>query len=832
MPLNSNVLNPAEHPRWRAMAALSIVSGSLIALQVVFTRLFSIMIWHHFTYLVIGVALLGGGAAGTFLAVRRWSAAVVRERLGLIAAGYGVSVLAVLIAIALLRFDPLKSAQVFATLMGLTAYFGLLFSVFFLGGLTVAGTFSVWARDAHRLYFADLAGAGLGALVAAQVIETLGGVAAMLAVGLCGLLAAALFGGTALRRWRWAAVGGAVVQVALLLTNVVWPLPLAIPESKELGWALRQYGFAAPELTRWNPVARVDVLPEITVPEPMIVGGLAEPYRADLLASGAQFPLQLVTLDGTSMTGIYKFDGDFSRFDFLKHAIISAPFQIGIAQPRVLNIGVGGGLDILQSHLFGASQVKAIELNPDVVALLTGPYKAYSGNLVDLPNTELIVAEGRSALLRDTGEYDIIQGIGLDNFAALSGGAYVLAESYLYTVESVDEALARLSPQGVFAWTRDDYDPPREMLRLAGLGAEALRRRGETQPWTHILIVSNASLRNATLLISREPFSAEAVERARTWASENGFVILADPLTATDTTYSEYLRASDPRAFEAQYPYQIAPVTDDNPFFYNYYRIESAIQRDNFRGGGSLMPLGNLILLTLIVLSTLTAALFIVLPLWRNQRAGLAVPLARRMLVYFGCLGAGYIFIEIIMIQRYTLFIGYPTVATTTTIFSLLVFSGIGSLLGRRWATTAGSLRVALAALVALTLIYNVALPPIFTQLMRLPDLARIAFGVVLLAPLGLLMGMPFPAGINQLGTRAPDLVAWAWGVNGVISVLGSAVVILVSQLSNFTLAGVVAAVFYGVAWVVCASLWRISLQSTAPAGVSEGQIASGSAAD
>lgn len=816
MPSSSNPLSEADRPRWLTLAAVSLISGSLIALQVVFTRLFSIMIWHHFTYLVIGVALLGGGAAGTFLAVRGWSATVIRERLGLIAAGYGVSVLAVLAAIALLRFDPLKSAQVVATLTGLTVYFGLLFSVFFLGGLSVAGAFSVWARDAHRLYFADLAGAGLGALAAAQIIQSLGAVAAMLAIGLCGLAAAAMFGGAALRRWRWAALTGAFVQVGLLLTNVVWPLPLAVPESKELGWALRQYGFAAPELTRWNPVARVDVLPEIVVAEPMIVGGLSEPYRQELLASGVSFPLQLVTLDGTSMTGIYRFDGDLSRFEFLKHSIISAPFQVGIDRPRVLNIGVGGGLDILQSHLFNASAVKAIELNPDVVALLTGPYKAYSGNLVDLPNTELVVAEGRSALLRDTGEYDIIQGIGLDNFAALSGGAYVLAESYLYTVESIEQSLDRLSPQGVFAWTRDDYDPPREMLRLAGLGAEALRQRGVTEPWAHILIVANANLRNATLLISREPFTAQSVDLARAWANENDFVLLADPLQPTDSVYSTYLRSQDPRAFEASYPYQIAPVFDDNPFFYNYYRIESAIQRDNFRGGGSLMPLGNLILLTLIALSTLTAALFIVLPLWRNQRTGLAIPLARRMLVYFGALGAGYIFIEIVMIQRYTLFIGYPTVATTTTIFSLLVFSGIGSLLGKRWVATAARLRLALAVLVTLALVYNVILPPLFNGLMHLPDLSRMAIGVVLLAPLGLLMGMPFPVGLAQLGLRAPNLVAWAWGVNGVISVLGSAVVILFSQLTNFTIAFVAAAVFYGIAMAVSPALWRITVRTAA----------------
>ncbi len=797
------------------MIGVSLISAALISLQVVVTRLFSIMIWHHFTYLVIGVALLGGGAAGTFLAVRSWSLEQTRARLGALALGFSASLMLVLVAISTLSFDPLRMTQIGSTLLGLAVYFGLLFAAFFLGGLAIAGAFSLWSKDAHRLYFFDLAGAAAGALVAAQVIQLLGGVAALIAVALLGALAAALLGGQDLRRLRVLALGLAVLQVGLLIWNVLAPLPLPVPDSKELGWALRWQQVAAPELTRWNPVARVDVLPETVVTEPMIVGGISEPYRRVLAEGGQHFPLRLVTLDGTSMTGIYAFDGDLSRFEFLKHAIISAPFHLGIERPRVLNIGVGGGLDVLQSHLFDASYVKAIELNPDVVALLTGPYKAYSGNLVDLPNTELIVAEGRSALLRETREYDIIQGIGLDNFAALSGGAYVLAESYLYTTESVGGALDRLSPQGVFAWTRDDYEPPREMLRLAGLGAEALRERGVSQPWAHILIVANESRRNATLLIAREPFNPSAVNVLRVWAAENGFVVLADPLTPTETVYSDYLRSADPRAYEASYPYRISPVTDDNPFFYNYYRFESAVERESFRNGGALMPLGNLILLTLITLSTVTALVFIVFPLWRHQRAGLSVPNAGEMLTYFGALGAGYIFIEIVLIQRYTLFIGYPTVAVTTTIFSLLIFSGLGSLLGRRWVRSLGQLQGVLLTLIGLMLLYNWGLPVVFAGLMHQPDEVRIVIGVALIAPVGLLMGMPFPIGLHQLGVRAPSLVSWAWGINGVMSVLGASVVILVSQMSTFSTAFMVAAGLYGVALRVCPVLWRIMISPT-----------------
>lgn len=213
-------------------------------------------------------------------------------------------------------------------------------------------------------------------------------------------------------------------------------------------------------------------MPEIVVTEPMIVGAVSSAYPLD---GRPELPLRLVTIDGTSMTGMYQFDGskeDLQRFRFLDHAVMSAVYHLGIEDPKTLQIGVGGGLDILLARLYGASSITAIELNPSIVELLTGPYADYTGRLTEHPGTRLIVAEGRSFLSRTDDQYDIIQGIGLDNLAALSGGAYVLAESYIYTVESLEQSLNALSPRGVFSWTRDVNAPPREMLRLTGLAAE------------------------------------------------------------------------------------------------------------------------------------------------------------------------------------------------------------------------------------------------------------------------------------------------------------------------------------------------------------------------
>lgn len=796
---------------------LAVISGSVIALQVIFTRIFSIMIWHHFTYLVIGVALLGGGAAGTALAVRQWNEAKLERRLGMLAVAFSFSILVNLLAMAMIEFDPLRARQIVQTILGLTVYFITLFATFFLGGLVIAGAFSLWVQHAHRLYFIDLLGAGLSTLVVLGLTQSLGGPGALVLIALLALLTGWFFGGDWVRRWRWAIGLGAVGQLSLLAWMAAEPLPLPVPESKELGWALKLLDVERPEYTRWNPVARVDVMPEMVVQEPMIVGGVSSVWLEEVRDNPPQFPLRLVTLDGTSMTGIYQFDGDLARFEFLDHAIISAPYQIGIERPAVLKIGVGGGLDMLLAQLYGAERIKAIELNADVVELLRGRYADYGGRLAYYPNTELEVAEGRSYLIRDESQYDIIQGIGLDNLAALSGGAYVLAESYLYTVESFELAFSRLTPRGVFAWTRDTNEPPREMLRLVGLAAEALRRQGVADPASHIALVANEANANATLLVARQPITVETMERLRAWAAANRFILLQDPVEDLGTVYVDYLQAADPRAFERAYEFHVYPVTDDNPFFYNYFKWTNLTTDSATVGRLNRFPIGNLILLTLISLAVVTSSVFIVLPLWRNQRAGLRTPGAAPMLAYFSLLGAGYIFVEIILIQRFTLFIGYPTLAVTTTIFSMLTFSAFGSLVSQRLIQHAGQLRVVMGVLVAAIAVYVAGLPAVLTALLSLPDEARLVVSVVLIGPLAFLMGMPFPTALNRLGFQAPSLVPWAWGMNGVFSVLGSSLVILASMLTNFSVAMLGAAAFYGAAAALSGRLWHVHIRADQP---------------
>jgi hypothetical protein len=456
----------------------------------------------------------------------------------------------------------------------------------------------------------------------------------------------------------------------------------------------------------------------------------------------------------------------------------------------------------------------AIDINSDVIDLVQNRYADLIGRLADDPNTEVLTAEGRSFLTRDSSQFDVIQGIGLDNIAALNSGAYVLSEAYLYTVEAFELALNKLTPDGIFSWTRAASDPPIETLRLTGLAAEALRKMGVQNPADHIVVVANDTNTAINLLVSRAPFTAEQIVALDAWAKANAFPVLHEPFRQLDTPYANYLNAADPRAFEREYAFNIYPVTDDHPFYYNYFKWERLLEGGARSGNlSSRIPIGNIILIAMLGFTLLAALLFIVVPLWRNQRSGLRTPHALEMLTYFSALGMGYMFVQIVLIQRFTLFIGYPTHAITTTIFSMLFFSAFGSLTAQRLLKSLSQLRAVLCVLLALILLYVIALPVVFGALLGLPDVARVLVSIALIAPLAFVMGMPFPTGLREIGLKVGNLVPWAWGMNGIFSVLGSTLVVLVSMFSSFTVSLIGAAVLYGLAALVAPALGKARVE-------------------
>lgn len=303
------------------------ISACILALQVTLTRIFSIMIWYHFTYLIVGVALLGGGASGIFLALRQWDTPTIAKHIGKSALSFSLSILVCLAAITFIQIDPLaiNRIAVLQTMVGLAVYFTTVFASFFFGGLTVASAFRVWAKDAHRLYFADLIGASVSTLTILFFIRYLTGPGAIVFISMLAMLAGLLLGAELSRRWKQLMVMATMSQIAILIVAAfVNPIELPVPGSKELNWVQDNYGVDV-EYTRWNPVARVDVLTPTQLPYYFILGGVSPLYWEQEHEGHDTLQVRFVTLDGTSITALHEFDGDLRSIDFLKYTIVNAP---------------------------------------------------------------------------------------------------------------------------------------------------------------------------------------------------------------------------------------------------------------------------------------------------------------------------------------------------------------------------------------------------------------------------------------------------------------------------------------------------------------------------
>lgn len=810
-------------PLFQALG-LGLIAGAMLALEVGFTRAFSITIWYHFAYLIIGVAQLGTGAAGAYLAARPRRPEELREILPRVALAFSATVLLSIAAMTLVAFDPLRFsiAALLRTALGLLVYLGVLLTLFFSAGYYIAGVFTCASERAHRLYFADLGGACVATLLTLKLMLWLQGVGLFFLVALLGL-GASFCAGPLRGALRHVAKGvGVVAAVGLALCALGLGPSLPIPPSKELYSFLHKEQAARPALTIWDPVARLDVLPVFRPDVNNVIGALSPAFPPS-----PPLPRRRVTFDGTSNAQVLGWDGRRESLEFFSHSIVAAPYQVAPSRPKVLCIGVGGGMDLLLARYYGARHITGVELNGALVELLKGPLAEFSHDIARAPDTILVAGEGRSFLERAGDRYDVIQGLGVDNFAALSSGAYVLSESYLYTVDSFLRVYDRLSDDGVFAWTRSVDDPPREMLRLVVLARAALERRGVCHPERHLAIVASASEPYGTLLMSRRPLGGAPLSVLRDWARRNGFPLLLEPdegpaaadaaarggaeRSAGGTVYERYLRTADPAPFWRGYRYDVSPVDDDRPFFYNYFRWGSLLSGDRAADGdvNLRLPIANVVLLLLLGGALGAGALVALLPLLRQRREGLAVPGAAGTLLYFSMLGLGYIAVQAVLIQGLTLVIGYPTLAITVTIATMLGASGVGSLCAPRLCAGPRGLRLVLLLVVCGILAVATLLRPASAALLPLSEPLRIAGAVLLVAPLAFFMGMPFPTGLRAAALRSPLLVGWAWAVNGVCAVLGSTLTVVVAMGWGFRSALAVAALAYAGALAVAGRLLR-----------------------
>ena len=808
---------------WAAAAppvfAVALISAAALAYEIVLMRLFSIILWHHFAYMIISLALLGYGASGALLSLAQRA---VQQRFAPLfcaaAAAFGVSAIGCFALAQRVPFNPLEILWDPRQIAYLLAVYLLLALPFLCAGACVCMAFARWRGQVARIYSFDILGAGAGSLGVVALLFVLAPADALKLIGALGWAAAAL---------AWLECGGSRRPAAALLVvaGLPWLLPPAWIEPamspyKELAQTLRIPEARVVE-QRFSPLGLVSVLESPRFPL-RHAPGLS-------LNSAVEPPPQLaVFIDGEGLNALTRFDGQRDSLAHLDQVTSALPYHL-LQRPSVLVLGAGAGADVLQAHYHGARQIDAVELNPQVVELVRRRFADYAGGIysgaIASQPVRVHVAEARGFVAASKDRYDLIQVALLDSFSASSAGLYALAENYLYTVEAVQDDLRHLQPGGLLAITRWVTLPPRDALKLFGAAVLALQRSGVTDPASQLALVR--SWKTSTLLVKNGAFGSQDIAAIKAFCVARSFDLAFYPGMQPHEA-NRYNVVAPPDLFDGatallgpgrdefvqNYKFDITPATDDQPHFFHFFKWRSLPELLSLKeqGGLPLLEWGYPVLVATLAQAVLASLLLIAAPAAWAMRIGARQNNPRpragprgRVLVYFLAIGFAFMFIEIAFIQKFVLFLSHPLYAVAVVLFAFLLFAGIGSAASKRVhdaalrrlrnPVAALVLAIGLCALFCLTL-----LAWLFQHSMGLPDALRIVISAALIAPLAFFMGMPFPLGLARVEAIDARLVPWAWAINGCASVTGAVLATLLAIHVGFTAVVVVALMLYGVA--------------------------------
>jgi hypothetical protein len=753
----------------RAALAVGLVAGCTLALQVLLTRVLSAVLAYHFSFLAISLALLGVGAGALAVYLRGAWFDVPLE--GLLARWATVLAGALaLMPLVLVRLD--YSSGIGASL---TAKFVLTLALvcvlaavpFIAAGVTIALAVRGYARSIGRVYAFDLGGAAIGALGVVPLLWIVSGTTLLIGLSLVAALAAVLFaaGAPALRRLAAAAAAIAGAATLLAATTDLYELPphTTAPEGLE------------PVSVRWTPLTRV-----LAYPPP------GQAKIAPLFYDRIYAPVP-VRRPGDSIP-------DWRRLSL-------GPQSVGyeLAGPgRTLVIGGGGGRDIENALSSGQRHVDVIELNRVIREAVDEDLARWSGSPYSLPHVSVTIGDGRSKLASRDTKYDVIHIGFTDTLSANSAAGFALTEANLYTVEAYQEYFDHLRKGGILDVTRLHRLVGDEALRATMLALEALRRDGVEHPERNVVVLLGHDIFNelfGTVLARREPWTRAELARIRRLARDRGDGVAFAPGGPYRFEWADLARASDDRTFCAGYRLDVCAPTDDQPFFFNMTRLSGLFEKPPPGYFFATDPL-RILAVTLLILAVLSAFAF-GLPL-RLMPGGERPP--GRAVVFFAAIGLGFLLLEIALIQRFVLFLGFPTYALSVVLFSLLAFTGIGSLLSTRLGDARRTLVGALVLACVLIAAAAFGLQPLLRALIEWPFAARVALSIALLAPVGLALGTAMPIGLTRLAGLHPGAIPWAWAVNGIASVLASVLAVAVAITWGFAVVTLLALASYLVA--------------------------------
>ena len=777
-------------------------------------RLLSIIQWHHFAYMIISLALLGYGASGTFLTL-------IKDRLkyhfgDLYVANAVLFAIATIGCFSVAQHVPFNGLELIwnpRQINWLIVLYLLLTLPFFFAANCFGIAFLHFHEHIPRIYRWDLVGAGVGALAIIALLFILNPEHCLKLIACAGLVGAALVvmagSGVQLRHY-WT-----VMLIFILGLLLLWPTnwtQLKMSQFKGLPNTLQVIGTKVVS-ERSSPLGLLTVVESPEIPF-RHAPGLS-------LASQTEPPPQLgVFTDGDGMSVINRFEGSLENIAYLADLSSALPYHL-LKAPQVLVLGAGGGSDVLQALYHQASSVDAIELNPQMIDLVRDTYNNFSGQIYRHPHVNVHIADARDYLSSHDVTYDLIQVALVDSFTASGAGTHALSESYLYTVEALQQYYQHLKEGGVLAITRWLKLPPRDSLKLFATSITALHQLGITQPSAQLALIR--SWQTCTLLLKKGHFNQVDIDAIRTFSEARSFDVSYYPgikphevnrFNVLDQAYlyegATALLGHDRNNYLANYKFNLQPATDNQPYFFHFFKWRLIPELFTLReqGGLVLLDAGYLILTATLAQAVPISMVLILAPLLIITRLKTYPKQGWRPAFYFLCLGFAFLFMEIAFIQRLILFVSHPLYATVVVLSGFLVFAGLGSGYSARFSLgERGWSPVDLAVMgIALTASLHLwVIPPLLTLAIALPIAVKIFIALIVIAPLAFFMGMPFPLGMTRLANRAPEFVPWAWGINGCASVLSAILATMIAIHFGFHTVVILSVMLYILATLV----WR-----------------------
>lgn len=813
-----------------------LIALSTLILELMLTRIFDVVITPNIAYVVVTAAVFGFGLAGVYATIRPFPANFDVESL-LVRTTVVFSAITILLVplINLLNLDYTHMGTHFiAVPLSYIVLYGALVTPFFLSGYVLIAVFTTYSERIQRLYFYDLVGAGIGSIASIPFVRHIGPGGLMICAGATGLLSAALFSTNRVR--SLVLTGAAVVVAAIPFIHAPEYFDFRNQTNKREVQTFIDMGLL--ERVYWDPISKITVMDETWKPE------IARPWHE----SGDRKAIQYD--DGNQSSYFYRFDGDLvglrerlsndlSRVNehFWQVGVLGSHYLKRDSNQEVLILGSAGGQETKAALMYGAAKVDAVEMVPTVVELGVGPYSEYIGNIFHHPAVSVRAGEGRSFLRSTDRKYDIIQIYSNHTSSSIQQGSGALSPAYLQTAEAYKEYFSHLKPDGVLHINHHVY--PR-MLTTAAL---AWKEMGMTDFKRHVIVFfAPHELTLPTVMFKMSPWTAEEVAQLESLYAHSS-IPEGKRLTIVEHPLRDDVHFLSDDFFAGVFPPELAaltrvnftPRTDNRPYFGMLRKELKYLKPDQatFTDPGSAYILNLSVdhgvamdwahFFVVGALSLFFVIAFVVVPLRFSQVGRQQGVAALPMVGYFACLGAGFIVIELVLIQKFTHLIGSPLYTYSTVIFSMLLAAGLGSAASgklklsdeRGWQVPFIGVLVTGTALVLLySALANLAL--------SLPLPGRVLAAGAMIFPVGFFLGMPFPLGVLAIRDRPPGAVAWAWGMNGLFTVVGGLVSVLASVAWGFnnTLLGALA--LYAVAFALYPLLrsHRAKVPVAAPAPV------------